>query len=243
WSKTPRVLENEFVGPSTQKSLAALGDGVPLDQIPRSGRSVGAAMRVAPLAISFPDPAQLTEQVVASCEVSHFTRNAISGAMAMAYALGESIQPTANPQTVAKAAQEGAVVGRGYGEWSWAPPIEQRIEHVLSWVDNCQEDEFLSLMYELIGVDLYPDQLVPCAIGLAVFSHGDPMRAMLLAANLGGDTDTLASMVGSICGGLSGAGSFDKKLLTQVEKTNEIDLRKIAQDLLMVRRGRDQQHE
>lgn len=243
WSKTPRVLENDFIGPSTQKSLAALGEGVPLGQIPRSGRSVGAAMRVAPIAIAFPDPAQLKKQVVASCEVSHFTRNAISGAMAMAFALGESLQPTADPRTIAKAAQVGAVVGRDYGEWSWAPPIEQRIEHVLSWVETCQEDELLSLMYELIGVDLYPDQLVPCAIGLAVFSRGDPMQAMLLAANLGGDTDTLASMVGSICGGLSGPGGFDKNIQTRVEKTNEIDLKKIAQDLMMVRRGRGHRHE
>lgn len=235
WSQTPRVRENRFVGPSTLKSLAALKAGTPIERVPRRGVTVGAAMRVAPLAIGFGDRATLVEQVVASCSVSHFTRNAISGALAMAFALSEALRPEADLRTVARAAQEGAIAGREYGDWSWAPPIEQRIAYVLEWTEKYPRQEVLARLYALIGVDLYPEQLVPSAVGLAILADGDPQDAMSLAANLGGDTDTLASMTGAICGALSGIRGVDEGLLVQVEKVNQLDLSGVAGELLSTR--------
>jgi ADP-ribosylglycohydrolase len=235
WSETPRVRENHFVGPSTLKSLAALKAGTPIEQVTRSGTTVGAAMRMAPLAIVFTDRDKLIEQVVASCSVSHFTRNAISGAMAMAFALSESLRPESDLYTVARAAQEGAVMGRDYGDWSWSLPIEERIAYMLEWTGKYPRQETLARLYALIGVDLYPEQLVPCALGVAILADGDPQQAMSLAANLGGDTDTLASMTGSICGGLAGIRNFDDRLLVQVEEVNQLNLRATASELLRLR--------
>ena len=247
WSRTPRVQENRFVGPSTLKSLAALQAGQPLDQTPRGVTTVGAAMRVAALAIAIPDQAELIEQVVASCAVTHYTRNAISGAMSMALALAESLRESADSSTVlttsltsiAAAAQEGAVIGREYGDWSWALPIERRIDYIIGWIERYPEEEVLERMSILIGTDLYPEQLVPNAIGLALLAKGDPQQAMVWAANLGGDTDTLASMTGSICGGLNGLAAIDKSLLAEVETVNHLDLRATALALLALREPTD----
>lgn len=238
WSRTRRVRANRFIGPSTRKALAALSEGRPLADLPRAGTSVGAAMRLAGLAIALPDRSVLTDQVVASCAVSHFTCGAISGAMAMAYALSAALQPGADTLTVANAAQEGAIIGRAYGAWAWTPPIEQRIAYALSWAEACEEAAALDRLYALIGVDLYPEQLVPAAIALAHLTDGDPMRAMLLAANLGGDTDTLASMTGSICGALRGLPAIDPALVARVERVNQIDLRSVARALLELRQTR-----
>ena len=55
WGQSQRVQENRFVGPSTLKTLAALKAGAALTEVPRGGTSNGAAMRVAPLAIAFPN--------------------------------------------------------------------------------------------------------------------------------------------------------------------------------------------
>ncbi|MBW7881293.1 MAG: ADP-ribosylglycohydrolase family protein [Caldilineaceae bacterium] len=238
WSQTPRVQENRFVGPSTLRALATLQAGKPLDETPRGGTTVGAAMRVAALAIACPNPADLIEQVVASCAITHYTNRAISGAMAMAFALSETLRDSAVPDTVAHAAQEGAVVGRKYGDWSWTPAIERRIEYVMRWVRNDPEKAVLARLQDLIGVDLYPEQLVPNAIGLALLARGDPWKAMKWAANLGGDTDTLASMAGSICGGLNGLAAFGETLLAQVEAVNNLDLRATARRLVALRKGR-----
>ena len=237
WSRTPRVQENRFVGPSTLKSLAAMEQGEALERVPRGGTTVGGAMRVAALAIVFGDRTQLIDQVVASCAVTHYTRNAISGAMSMAFALSESLCGSADLHTVAAAAQEGARIGSEHGDWSWAPPIDRRIEYVIDWVQRYPQEDVLSRLRDLIGVDLYPEQLVPNAIGLALLAHGDPQRAMVFAANLGGDTDTLASMTGSICGGLSGLSAMDRELLAEVEAVNQLDLQATAQALVMLREG------
>jgi ADP-ribosylglycohydrolase len=235
WSQTSRVQENRFVGPSTLKSLVALNDGRPLDQVPRGGTTVGAAMRVATLAIAFPKRVALIDQVVASCAVTHYTHNAISGAMAMAFALAESLKESAVPLSVARAAQEGAVVGRAYGDWSWAPPIERRIAYVIEWVQRYPEEAVLMRLGEVIGTDLYPEQLVPCAIGLTLLARGDPQRAIMWAANMGGDTDTLASMAGSLCGGLGGVTAVPTEWLNTVERVNHLDLHRLAQALVAFR--------
>jgi DNA-binding transcriptional regulator LsrR (DeoR family)/ADP-ribosylglycohydrolase len=236
WSQTPRVAENNFVGPSTRKVLAALQAGVALDQLPRQGASVGAAMRTAPLAIALTDPDQLVDQVVASCSLTHFTRNAISGAMAMAFGQSAALLPGANPATVIEALKAGAVRGREIGDWSWAPPIERRIDFVVQYVATHTPSETLDLLADIIGVDLCPEQLVPATAGLLLLSDGQPMPAMRWAANLGGDTDTLACMVGSLCGGLTGLAGFAPDWLRQVELVNSLDVRALARDLVASRR-------
>ncbi len=235
WGQSPRVQANRFVGPSTLKTLAALKEGKPLADVPRGGTSVGAAMRVAPLAIVFPQRDKLAEQVVASCAVSHYTRNAISGAMAMAFALAAALEPETDIHAISTAAQEGAVLGRNYGDWSWSPPIEKRIDYVLDWVENLPQDMVRQRLYELIGVDMYGEQLVPCAIGLAALAKGDPQQAMLSAANLGGDADTLASMTGALCGGWRGLGAVNGEWLAQVEHVNGLDIVETAQKLVTLR--------
>jgi ADP-ribosylglycohydrolase len=235
WSQTPRVQENRFVGPSTLKTLAAWRAGTPPAQTPRNGVTVGAAMRMAAVAIAFADRDELVEQVVATCSVTHYTRNAISGAMAMAFALAETLREAADPASVARAAQAGAAVGRNYGDWSWAPAIEQRIEYVIAESRSQDEAGFLAWLRDMVGVDLYPEQLVPNAIGLLLAAQGDPMRAMRWAAVMGGDTDTLASMAGSLCGGLRGWATIDPALVAQVERVNGLDLRRIARELVALR--------
>lgn len=235
WGTSPRVVENRFVGPSTLKTLAALREGAALEDVPRGGTSSGATMRLAGLTIALPDLDRLAEQVVASCAVSHHTRGAIAGAMAMAFALSAALEPGATGLSVAAAAQEGAVRGGQYGDWSWAAPLERRIDHVLEWVGSLPEERVLANLYELIGVDMYGEQLVPDAIALMLLARGEPNRAMMLAANLGGDSDTLASMAGSLCGALKGVQAVNSAWLEQVEAVNGLDLAALATRLVAVR--------
>jgi len=61
------------------------------------------------------------------------------------------------------------------------------------------------------------------------------MAAMFMAVNLGGDTDTLASMTGSICGALKGQKAFDQEILKEVEHVNQLDLKTVSRRLLDVR--------
>ncbi|MFU8889223.1 MAG: ADP-ribosylglycohydrolase family protein [Trueperaceae bacterium] len=241
WGTSARVVAHRFVGPATLRTLEALKAGVPLADVPRGGTSNGAAMRVAPLAIAFADRDALEAQVVASCAVSHFTRRAISGAMAMAFALSAALEATpetdAGIEAIAAAAQEGARRGLRHGAWTWTPPIDRRIEHALRWARTLDRAALLDHLFDLIGVDMVADENVPDALALAAATGGDPMEAMTLAANLGGDSDTLASMVGALCGAWRGVGAIDAEARAQVERVNGLDLRATAGALLARRAG------
>lgn len=238
WGRSPRVVSNRFVGPSTLKVLQALEAGAKLEDVPRGGTSCGAAMRVAALAIALPDRAELEDQVVASCSVSHFTKAAISGAMAMAFALSEALASEGDLDRIATAAIEGSERGARHGAWSWSAPLGKRIGHVMRWAATLDEDRLLDNLYELIGVDMYADQLVPGAIALTAASGADPNRAMRLAANLGGDSDTLASMTGSLAGAVNGIEALRPDWVAEVERVNGLALAPLADRLLAMRAGK-----
>lgn len=235
WSVTDRVRHNRFIGPSTSKALTAIADGAEPREAGQSGNTVGAAMRIAPLAIALPDRETLVKQVVATSMPTHYTQIAISGAMAMAFALTEALRSTATVPSIALAAQEGAVEGRRFGAWSWNPPIERRIARAVAFVEEASREEALSWIYEMTGVGFYPWELVPSALALVCLTDGNPMAAVRVAANLGGDTDTLGSMVGSICGALRGAGAFDPKSVEQVAEVNRLDIAAVAYELVALR--------
>ena len=98
-------------------------------------------------------------------------------------------------------------------------------------------EALLTHLFDLMGVDMFADQNVPDAFALAQACGGDPMEAMAMAANLGGDTDTLASMVGALCGAWRGVGAIDAEALRTVERVNALDLRATATLLLSRRVG------
>ena len=59
-------------------------------------------------------------------------------------------------------------------------------------------------------------------MGIIVAVQGDPMRAILAGVNVGGDTDTIASIAGSICGALYGIQALDEKLVSFFNYTKQI---------------------
>ena len=72
---------------------------------------------------------------------------------------------------------------------------------------------------------------VPAALGLVVAARGDPMLAIELAVNSGGDTDTVAAMAGAVAGALRGADALDRSMVEEVERANSLDLEELAEGL------------
>lgn len=114
WGKTPRVRENNFMGRATCQALAALEAGAPVESAGR-GETIGAAMRIAPVALACGTQERLIEQVVAACMPTHYTRAAISGAMAIAFGVWAALEAEATPATMVEAGCQGAAIGQTYG--------------------------------------------------------------------------------------------------------------------------------
>jgi ADP-ribosylglycohydrolase len=63
----------------------------------------------------------------------------------------------------------------------------------------------------------------------------DPWRAMTAAASLGGDTDTVAAMVGAVAGACCGMSALPAAAIETVLRVNGLDLDAVAARLLALR--------
>jgi ADP-ribosylglycohydrolase len=59
---------------------------------------------------------------------------------------------------------------------------------------------------------------VPAAIALVELAKTQPMKCAMLAANLGGDTDTIGAMATAICGALHGIEAFPEELYNRLSR-------------------------
>jgi len=223
-----------YLGPSTRRALAALRAGADPRESGRAGKTNGAAMRAAPIGIVHPgDFDGALRDVIEAALPTHGTRAAISAAAAVAWAVAEAMQADATVESVLERAMAGAVRGREYGVWVWTAPIERRIELARRLVrEAADERAALRALYDYVGVDMTVAESIPTAFGLVELAEGDPMRAAIYAANIGGDTDTIGAIAGAVCGALRGIGAIDGDLLRQVEEVNHLGLEQVATDLV-----------
>ena len=84
-----------------------------------------------------------------------------------------------------------------------------------------------------IGTAVAAAQAIPMAF--ALLARDPSPRALLQAANLGGDTDTISAIAGAILGASLGVEVFDAYGLAQVEQVSQLDLPSVATDLLALR--------
>ena len=194
----------------------------------------GAAIRVAPVGILYPSR-QLPDLVRGAREASIPTHGgplALAAAAATAAAVSAAIDE-ASPGDVLKLAVEAATLA----EFQWAggdrPVFAAAIQTVHDRLTNLP-----SLTSAHVAACCFPNQpltIVPLAIGLATVTRS-AQDAILLAANVGGDSDS----VGSIAGGILGAmypSTVNEDWYEAVEAVNRHRLVPIAGELARLRRA------
>jgi ADP-ribosylglycohydrolase len=170
---------------------------------------------------------------VAASIPTHNSHNAIQGAAAVACAVAAAMKPDASLERIVQAAQEGARRGRAFGAWSWATPLERRIELAARLAREAKSlDDALQALSDFVGVGLDPAESVASAIGIVVAAQGDPMRAIFAGANIGGDTDTMAAIAGGICGAWRGIALLDVAMVQEIERVNGLNLATVARGLV-----------
>jgi ADP-ribosylglycohydrolase len=175
--------------------------------------------------VNFDQPELRMQQVVEACLPTHGTCVAISGAATVAWAVAEALTGRASLESILAAAKQGAEQGRQYGNWIWGTPLEKRIDLAVRLVhENSRPPAALAALYDFVGVGMETAESVATVFGVICLAEGDPMLAVTYAANIGGDTDTIAALAGAICGAWRGIEAIDRKMLAQVTKVNHIHL-------------------
>ena len=221
----------DLLGPSTKRALTAVLAGTPPEEAGRHGDTNGAAMRITPIGIAF--ATGLIDHVVAASLVTHNTSVALAGAAAVAAAVSAGV----GGASVADATQAGiaaARLGAERGHWIAGADVAARISWATALVKDARPDAVAELIGTLVGTSLASQESVPAAFAVLSAIPQDPWRACLLAASLGGDTDTIAAMAGAIAGACHGQSAFPPPAIATID-AHGFALPALAASLLALR--------
>ncbi|AEB07290.1 ADP-ribosylation/Crystallin J1 [Coriobacterium glomerans PW2] len=198
----------DVVGPSTLRAVRAIQGGSKLEEAGAQGTTNGAAMKIAPVGLicSCRDMTSLVEQVAHICMPTHNTRIAIQGAAAVATTVSycfehDRIEWDELLALIAAAADEAA----RFGAQTPSPELIARVRYAWRLAENADESEFLDGLSDFLGTGLETVETVPAALAIVRRSAASLKASVHIAANIGGDTDT----IGAICGGICGACRYD----------------------------------
>ncbi|MFG3254853.1 ADP-ribosylglycohydrolase family protein [Streptomyces sp. NPDC048172] len=242
WEKEMRARGSlDLLGPSTKAALDAVARGVPPGEAGRTGTTNGAAMRVTPVGIASragdgedgPSGAFL-DRVVESCQVTHDTTLGIAGAAAVAAAVSTGVGGGTLDDAVA-AAVGAARAGAERGHWVAGADIAARIAWASELVAGVPEEQALDLVCSLVGTSVASQESVPAAFAVLAVADGDPWRSALLAANLGGDSDTIGAIAGAVAGSVAGLAALPADAVATLRTVNDLELEPLTERLLALR--------
>ena len=159
----------------------------------------GAAIRIAPVGVLFRvDPLDILVEAAREASIStHGGSLAIAAAAATAAAVSAAIDGASSSHVI-EAAERAAAVA----EMRWPGPAPAMANAIRTVYDDLAS---MPALHEAgIASRWFPDRpltIVPLALGLATVMHS-AQDAILLATNIGGDSDSVASIAGGILGAL-----------------------------------------
>ena len=224
----------DLLGPSTKAALERVRAGENPLRVGGEGTTNGAAMRVTPIGIaaSTSDRQLFADAVWSSCQVTHATRQGFQSAALVAAAVSLGID--AGAADVTDLLWKAVAFVRSLperGAWSPEPDVVAATRRALKLA--AQPSSSLEWLAGQIGTAVASAQAIPMAF--ALLARDPSPRALLQAANLGGDTDTIGAIAGAILGASLGVEVFDAYGLAQVEQVSQLDLPSVATDLLALR--------
>ena len=230
----------DLLGPSTKRAIDMILAGHTPQESGRYGTTNGAAMRITPVGIAadVSDPARFIQAVIQACQVTHNTSLGISSAAAVAAVVSAGI----NGVDLGEALNIGTQIAQqaqSHGHWIAGGRMSTRI----SWartlsVGSGDKALFADLLYELICTSVASQESVVVSFALAQqVAVGDmsAFEALCLAASLGGDTDTIAAILGAMLGACLGMQCWPQAMVEQVKRVNGLDLQPLVQALLAMR--------
>lgn len=248
WSDNPWYFDR-FAGPTTRSAVAMYKDPS-LEMKPLPGAATvdyaskatnGAAMKIAPAGILNPDDLTAAiDTAITISQVTHDNSLAISGACAVAAATSASLAPHSNIDDVLSAGFYGAVRGETkakiFSREVAGPSVVERIRLAYDIVDGIgTKEEKLHRLSQVVGSGLHISEAVPCAFGIISLNKDDVLQAVIDAVNIGYDTDTIATIVGSMVGSFVDLSDAQfVSLFETVQNANDYNLVDLANSLANV---------
>ena len=236
------------VGRSFRQVLAELRRGVPPEATGQASAGIGAAMRIAPLALYFADdPDALHDAVLAASLMTHRDIRSITGAVAVASAVrrvldGEPRDASFVFRVAGDVLQAEKRISAEQGDRvaSLDPhrhSMSQAIAHTERLLDVPRERALASLVEEANrhGAEPvcrrptmgFPPACIPTCLYL--FLTTDHFEdALIEVVNLGGDADSTGAILGAIAGAFHGVAAIPDRWLLGLQNRDGVDARACA---------------
>ncbi len=228
----------DLLGPSTKAALEGVRAGEDPLTVGGAGTTNGAAMRVTPIGIAMwtADPEAFADAVWSSCQVTHATRQGFQSAalVAAAVSMGIDAARSTTPDLRGLLWKALSYVDSlpERGAWTPGPDVIAATRRAMQLVANPASSS-LECLVEQVGTSVASAQAIPMAF--ALLARDPSPQALLDAANIGGDTDTIGAIAGAILGAALGFEVFVGRGLAQVELASHLDLPSVALELLELR--------
>ena len=228
----------DLLGPSTKAALERVRAGEDPLTVGGAGTTNGAAMRVTPIgiAVSTEDPEAFAEAVWSSCRVTHATRQGFQSAALVAAAVSMGIDTVRTPSPDLRSLLWKAVTYVDSlperGAWTPDPDVVAATRRAMQLVANPASSS-LECLIDQVGTSVASAHAIPMAF--ALLARDPSPQALLDAANIGGDTDTIGAIAGAILGAALGVQVLPADSLSMIEEVSHLGLSGVAGDLLELR--------
>jgi ADP-ribosylglycohydrolase len=192
----------------------------------------GAAIRAAPVGVLYRSE-RLDDLVEGAREASiptHGGTLAIAAAAATAAAVSAAIDGASTPE-IMRLALCAATLAEGGATSARSGAFVDAVRHIREYLSEAN-----ALTPSEIGDKVFPNSpltIVPLAIVLATMMESAE-AAIVLAANVGGDSDSVASIAGGILGARFPS-TVNSEWYAVVERVNKHELLRLAEDLSAIR--------
>ena len=228
----------DLLGPSTKAALERVRAGEDPLTVGGAGTTNGAAMRVTPIGIAMPtdDPEAFADAVWSSCQVTHATRQGFQSAALVAAAVSLGIDTARSTSPNLRGLLWKAVTYVDSlperGAWTPDPDVVAATRRAMQLAANPALSS-LECLVEQVGTSVASAQAIPMAF--ALLARDPSPQALLDAANLGGDTDTIGAIAGAILGAALGGEVLPTDSLSRIEEVSHLGLPTVARELLELR--------
>jgi ADP-ribosylglycohydrolase len=235
-------------GRSFRQVLLDLERGVSPRWSGQKTAGIGAAMRIAPVALYFGDDREsMYESVMASSIMTHRDIRSLSGALLVAHAVrrlasGQSADPSLLFWVAADVARDEDRISEEYGDVvisleRHARALSRALAHAESVLEQPRDRALSALVEEANrhGAEPackratmgFPPACIPTCFYLLLTTESFE-EALTEVVNLGGDTDTAGAILGALAGAYHGINEIPRRWLDGLQNRDGIEARAIA---------------
>ncbi len=225
WIRTTGAVAKKYIGPSSLSALESIIAGKDPHTTGQSGTTCGGIMRC---------PAAVWASVLLSQDLDECIYNALlpthntSVAMESAYGYGYALKAAidgADRKKIYEAALEGCAVGMTKAPWVWASAgLEARLRFLSTLeLEKWDEDRLKAFMYGVLGTGL-PSYETSGAVAALCMHTQSPLKAMFLAAEAGGDTDTIAALAAGLLSVMNPDEQMPQEISSALLEHNDLDV-------------------